>query len=201
MENSINRRSLLAATLAASASLSPNRALAAPASSSTLPAFRQGGRSFVFLSPLRTAPDVTLPMTDGRVARLLDSGQRRPTIVYFGATWCPPCRVELAGIEARLQQPGPHPRVVTIMTDAGGAGIVTPFLRRHGLRRPVALDPDNAVARRPETSRRGDPFVLWSLPLSYVLGPEGQVIGYLPGAIDWTMAGAAEFFRALNASN
>lgn len=187
-----DRRALLSAALSAAFCL-PGRAQVHPA----LPSFTQNGRHFVFLAPFRIAPNATLPGTDGKPIPLLEPGARRPGILYFGATWCPPCRSELQQIESRLGGPGPHPRVVPIMVDAGGLAVVGPFLQRAGLKRPLALDPRQSVAKTASASAPGDPFVLWALPVSYILAPDGRIIGYLPGAIDWTRPEVAALLRQI----
>lgn len=105
----------------------------------------------------------------------------RPTLVHFWATWCPPCRAELPGL---LALPASHPvDVVAVALDREWA-VVDRFL---GGRRPATVFlGDSAEVERALGVR--------TLPVTYLLGPGGQLRLRFDGARDWTDAAFLDAF-------
>jgi thiol-disulfide isomerase/thioredoxin len=102
----------------------------------------------------------------------LHGGLERPVLVHFWAEWCPICRLEQDSIDALAQDY----RVISIATRSGDAAAVRAFMRREGLRFPVLLDEDGAIARA---------WGVGGVPASFVIDPAGQVahamVGYTSG--------------------
>ncbi len=139
---------------------------------------------FTLLRPVRVVPPVSLMRVNGSAIDFA-SLRGKVVLVNFWATWCPACRSELPALE-RLQIAlgGTGFDVVAISVDRDGAAAVKPFLSRLNIRRlPVYLDAGGRT-----WSRDGDggaPFVLYGMPISYLVDPEGRIQGYLAGDADW----------------
>jgi thiol-disulfide isomerase/thioredoxin len=129
---------------------------------------------------LGTAPPerVDAPMTPLALRRPDGSRMdfRRPerlTLLHFWATWCPPCRAELPGL---LGLPKEHPvDVMAVALDKDWAE-VEGFL--DGLKGSSVLLGEAADAERTLGVR--------SLPVSFLVRPNGRIAFRFDGARDWT---------------
>lgn len=164
-----------------------------------IPSFRQNGSQFVFLEPMPQAPAATLVDVTGKQTELLGK-DGRSTILYFGATWCPPCRVELPKMHKEAQRlASSDPRIFPVMVDREGAPKVVAYLEANGIgQMPVFVDPAAKLSRPLAVAQPDDLFVLRAMPISYVISPRGQIVGYMRGAINWRAPEAREFFNALS---
>ena len=59
------------------------------------------------------------------------------------------------------------------------------FLKRLGIveSRPF-LDPLGRISK-PVGSQTLTPFVLWGMPISYIIDPAGRLSGYITGEVEW----------------
>jgi thiol-disulfide isomerase/thioredoxin len=140
-------------------------------------AFRNNRQQFTYLKPVKPARMTPILAEDGG---LLDLGRFRGRLILlnFWATWCPPCVRELSALD-RLQARlgGPGFTVVALSIDEGDVGGPVAFVRRLGLQNlRVYLD---------FTGTAAEAFLLYGLPITYLLDPRGDVIGYIIGATDW----------------
>ncbi len=140
-------------------------------------ALRNTRNQFTYLSPVKPARMTPIMAEDGD---LLDLGRFRGRVVLlnFWATWCPPCVRELPALD-RLQarRGGPDLAVVALSIDAGDIEGPIAFVRKLGLA--------NLTVYQDFTGTTAEVFPLYGLPISYVLDPRGNVIGYITGATDW----------------
>lgn len=81
-------------------------------------------------------PDLALETNSGRIR--LAKWRDRMVLVNFWATWCGPCRRELPEMQEFAER-YQGVAVLGIALDAPGWPVVTPFLRQHRIRFPVAL--------------------------------------------------------------
>jgi peroxiredoxin len=159
-----------------------------------------------FAAPVTTAEE---PAATLRLTRLPGSGPAAPfslatpdggalalgdfrgkvVLLNFWATWCEPCLEEMPAMErlARTYQ-SRGLVVLALSVDREGAGVVRPFLKRHGLTFPVGLDPQQAVARL---------YRVWALPSTFILDRTGAQLFLAQGARDWNSAAAHAFFGSL----
>jgi thiol-disulfide isomerase/thioredoxin len=160
-----------------------------------LPQLTTTSSQFVELRPLVEAPPLELHRIDGKVVNL-GSLEGKVVVLSFWATWCPPCRRELPMLE-RLQQlfDGRDVEVIPVSVDQAGKAVVVPFLERIGVRRLRSfLDQDGRVGAR--SAEDGSPFVLYSMPITYVIDRQGRPAGYITGEVDWTSQEALSLLGA-----
>ncbi|MFQ5672446.1 MAG: TlpA disulfide reductase family protein [Nitrospinales bacterium] len=134
------------------------------------------------------APEFTLKSLDGKSVSLQDY-RGKYLLVNFWATWCAPCKVEMPSIEALYRQFKIEKfDVLAISNDMFGEKIVRPFIETHGFTFTVLLDPILRVSKR---------FGVVSLPTTFLIDPEGKIIGVLGGAEDWSAPRNITFFKNL----
>lgn len=158
--------------------------VASPATQSSAQLFSGSGQ-FIEMRP-RSAPRSTkIERIDGKFIEL-DAFRGKVVLVNFWATWCPPCRRELAQLDKLQQHMGQAPLViVAVSIDNGGRSTVEAFLKRLDITHLLPyLDPKGRLAKRvgEETSA---PFTLYGMPISYLIDRGGLVAGYVKGPRDW----------------
>jgi thiol-disulfide isomerase/thioredoxin len=150
------------------------------------PMLRTVRSQFVELRPLKEIPNLVMERIDGK-ALAFNAFRGKAVLVNFWATWCPPCRVELPRLDA-LQQTNPQQslEIVAVSIDQKGRPAVADFMRRLNLThlRPF-IDPDGLIAKQ-AGSDAPTPFVLWGMPISYIIDREGRLAGYITGEVEWT---------------
>jgi peroxiredoxin len=137
------------------------------------------------------AADFSLQDLNGQTVRLADL---RGRIVFLNlwATWCPPCRDEMPGMEALWQRfRGRDFAMLAVAEDGEGAKTVEPFVRQLGLTFPVLLDADNRLPGR---------FGVTGYPETFVIDRDGQVIKHVIGPEDWDSPEMVAYFEALLAA-
>jgi peroxiredoxin len=123
----------------------------------------------------KAAQDFTLPTPDGKKLRLFDM-RGKVVFVNFWATWCPPCREEMPAMERLYREHKDHGLVMVAVSLDGDSAVVPPFVKEHGFTFPVVLDPKMDVANA---------YGVRALPSSFVVDPDGQVVGIALGARPW----------------
>ncbi len=112
------------------------------------------------------APAVAFQMLDGRSVTL-DQLQGRVVLVNFWASWCPPCRAEMPGIESVYEaKRAAGFTVVGVSVDDKAPPQVAAFLHDHDLAYPVALGTRETVAAFGGVA---------DLPTSYLIDRQGRV--------------------------
>ena len=94
----------------------------------------------------RPAPELTLSTLDG-TPRSLESVRGRLILVHFFATWCEPCRDELAALDrlsVRMKD-----RLAILAVDVGEPEVrVRRFFDKQKVSFPILLDEDRATMKR-----------------------------------------------------
>jgi len=113
------------------------------------------------------APDFELKTPTGETVRLIDL-RGQAVLVNLWATWCPPCRAEMASIEEIYQEYKDKKFVVIAvnMTYQDDPLAILPFVNEQKLTFPILLD---------ETGDMASAYQLRSLPSSYFIRPDGII--------------------------
>jgi cytochrome c biogenesis protein CcmG, thiol:disulfide interchange protein DsbE len=116
------------------------------------------------------APAFSLRRLSGDGDISLRSFRGKTVVLNFFASWCHPCKREAPVLE-QLWRKDRTDRLVVLGVDTGpdSAGDGRRFVQAHGITYPVVFDPNAAIA-----SNR---YALPGLPVTYVLNPEGRIVG------------------------
>ncbi|MGX9944047.1 TlpA disulfide reductase family protein [Bradyrhizobium sp. BTAi1] len=168
---------------------------AAPAAPGDPPSFQSGRFQFTVLSPAQELPSVRLFGLHGGTLDLA-ALRGKPIVLNFWASWCAACRMELPVLD-RLHQ-RTDLEVVTVALDRRGRDTVSRYaeqLKLNGL--PIYLDPNGYVASLDRDNLRNAPFLLYGMPITYLITRSGRIVGYMPGAADWLAADAQPLLEYL----
>lgn len=136
----------------------------------------------------RLARDFTLSTPNNGSLRLADL-RGRVVFLNFWATWCPPCREELPGMERLYQKHRAKGLVVVgLSMDSDGASVVTPFLKEHRLTFPVGLDPKMTVASL---------YGVRALPSTFIIDRSGHIASIAIGPRDWDGKASHALFESM----
>jgi thiol-disulfide isomerase/thioredoxin len=191
----ISRRTVIRG-LAAAASLTASRSFAASEPPNNPPRFETGGYQFTILRPAKIVPAIPLTRLDGTTRDLMTL-RGRVVLLNFWATWCAACRTELPildRVQATMAETGLQ--VVAVSVDRGGGRAVEPYVRALNIRHvQIYLDPDGLLAHSDKENRVQAPFALYGMPISYLIDSAGRIVGYMPGAADWTSKAGQDLLR------
>lgn len=147
---------------------------------------------------LPMAPEFTLVDQYGETHSLSDY---RGKIVFlnFWATWCPPCRAEMPDIQVLYEEYSQDENSDVVIlgvafpnvgseTDAEG---VAQFLEQNGYTYPVLMDEGGSLQLS---------YYITAFPTTFLIDPEGYVLGYLPGSMTRSIMEDV-IAQARNASN
>lgn len=115
------------------------------------------------------APDFSLKLTDGTNIKLSDY-RGKAVLLHFWATWCPPCRIELPGMDAfakKIADQGEDAKIVFLAvcisdTEENRAA----FMETNGYTFPGGLDASGKSARL---------YNVAGIPTSVLIDPEGKI--------------------------
>lgn len=109
--------------------------------------------------------DFTLKDLQGRSWKLSEL-HGKVVLVNFWATWCPPCRKEMADLEALYNRFKEQGFVILAISDEE-LDKVKPFLAEHSITYPVMLDPGRKV---------NELFEVEGIPKSFIYNREGKLV-------------------------
>jgi len=139
-------------------------------------AFMLATPSFAGEDPPVDAPQFSLPSLDGRELTLNDY-QGKHLLVNFWATWCGPCKVEMPSLELLYRKfKKRNFAMIAVSNDIFGAQVVEPYIRAQEFTFPIGLDPKLKASNQ---------FGVISLPTTFLIDPQGKIIGVLNGAENW----------------
>lgn len=127
------------------------------------------------------AEDFTLVDQYGNTHSLSDY-KGKVVFLNFWATWCPPCREEMPYIQELYEEYSGQedPDVVILAVAFPNLGSETDvegiksFLDKNGYTYPVLMDEDASLML---------PYYVTAYPTTYMIDPDGNVLGYIPGSM------------------
>jgi thiol-disulfide isomerase/thioredoxin len=151
-------------------------ALAAPAAATSFESWRGSRGAAVVLDDL-SGHSRTLYAFPGRVV-----------LLHFFATWCEPCRAEMAALQRLAERYSGHPLTVLAISVAEVKPRVQRFFAVQPVTFPVLLDADRAVARAWDVD---------TLPTTVVLDRTLTPVTVARGDVDWDRADIDDVVQAL----
>jgi peroxiredoxin len=122
------------------------------------------------------APDFSLMSLDGQPVRLREL-RGKLVLLNFWATWCAPCLHEMPSMERLYQTFKPTGFILlAVSMDRQGAEVARPYADNLKLTFPILLDSASEVARQ---------YGVRGLPTTYLITPDGTLLGAAVGARDW----------------
>ncbi len=103
----------------------------------------------------------------------LDDYRGKVVMLNFWATWCPPCRAEMPGIQTVYEQYRDQGFTVLAINDAERSDQVSAFVSDYGLTFPVLLDYSAIIQEQ---------FGITGYPTSLFIDAAGKVYATHPGA-------------------
>jgi len=119
------------------------------------------------------APDFMLQDLAGKHVRLADL-KGSVVLVEFWATWCPPCRESIPGME-RLNKAYRDKGLVVlgVSLDTSGADTVKSFVRESGISYPILQGSEEVASK----------YMVRAIPAMFLVNKEGMIARqYLGGA-------------------
>lgn len=128
-----------------------------------------------------------LPDLAGRMVNL--GGREEPLLLNFWATWCPPCRAEMGGLDRLYRRwHGAGLAMFGISIDED-ANLVREFILQTGITFPVLHDRSGVLAQ--------DALALHSFPTTILVARDGVVAEVAIGERRWDVSPAEDAVRTL----
>ena len=147
----------------------------------------------------RAEPSRFLPWTESATLSLnLNDLAGRPhslpdyrgsvVLVNFWATWCEPCREEMASMRKLRERLAGRPFVTLLVNHGEARARVSEFVKRESIDFRVLLDPNQDAPRA---------WRVRVLPSSFLVDAQGRVRYSVIGEIDWASADAMNVVHGL----
>ena len=114
----------------------------------------------------QVAPDFSVEMLDGRTIKLSEL-RGKVVMLCFWATWCPPCRQEMAHLQEGVIDHFTGKDLVVLPISRGEKReVVEKFITDHGYTFGVGLDPERAIY---------DQYASNFVPRTFIINKRGKV--------------------------
>ena len=159
------------------ASAATETAAGSPVYTASLSGVDEAARELDLIRPSKPkqASDFTVSLVSGDTLKLV--GQRgKPVLINFWATWCAPCREEMPAMERLYLKHRERGFVLLAISVDSDVALVKPFLQKHKLTLPVALDAKMDLANT---------YGVRALPASFVIDRNGYLAALALGPRAW----------------
>lgn len=121
-------------------------------------------------------PELALTGLDGAQAST-QAYRGKLLVLNVWASWCPPCRKEMPGLE-RLSKTVDGGRIAVVgMSIDGDAKMAREFLTQNGITFRNFIDPDKKIA---------DALGVRAYPETFLIAPDGKLVRKIMGEQDWS---------------
>lgn len=169
----MNRYALCLASALLLAACTPDGQAPATGAAPAAPATQTDAGATAAQAPSKTHPSLQVDTLDGGRFDLAEH-RGQWVVVNFWATWCAPCLKEMPELSA-LDAMREHVQVVGLAYEEIEADDMRAFLQKHPVVYPIAIvdtfDPP------------ADFDTPVGLPMTYLIGPEGQVVEKILGPV------------------
>ena len=125
---------------------------------------------------------------DGATPRSLGQHEGKVLVLNFWATWCEPCRAEIASMQKLQERLSGRPFAVLLVNYGEARARVADFVEREAIAFPILLDPNQDAPRA---------WRVRLLPTSFLIAPDGHVRYSVIGEIDWAQTDAVQLVQSL----
>ena len=132
-------------------------------------------------------PSLALNDLSGR-AHAIGDYRGRVLLVNFWATWCEPCRAEMASMQRLQERLAGRPFTVLLVNHGEARIRVGEFVKREALGFSILLDPNQDASRA---------WRVRVLPSSFLVDAVGRVRYTVIGEMDWASPESVETVQAL----
>ena len=125
-----------------------------------------------------TAPDFNAENADGKSINFFSLTGKKPSVLNFWASWCPPCKQEMPGFEAMYKKYSDKVNFAMVnMTDGARETKkkASSFIRKQGYTFPVYYDTEQEAAYNYQAE---------SLPTTYFINRDGEIVSGARGAME-----------------
>ena len=129
------------------------------------------------------AHDFTGELNDGSTVNLKDY-QHRFVLLNFWATWCVACLKEMPDLEKAYQIMGSKKLIVLAVGMGEDKSSISKFAEKHDFTFPMIAYSTLEIARL---------YGVENIPITYLINPEGVIIGRALGIRDWASPELIEF--------
>ncbi len=106
----------------------------------------------------------------------LSSYAGKLVFLNFWATWCGPCREEIPSMEELYLELQNQDFLIVAVNSQEAREQVADFVENIGMSFPVLLDTDGRV---------GAAYSVRAIPTTYIIDPQGYILGRMVGTRDW----------------
>ncbi|WP_394230723.1 TlpA disulfide reductase family protein [Shewanella colwelliana] len=138
----------------------------------------------------KSYPIDAVPFKDA-AGKAMDFSQYRGQVVMVNmwATWCPPCVRELPALDRFEAKFDPKQfTVLPVSIDLDGKDKVEPFLKSLGM--------ENFETYYDPKQKLGQVFPLDTIPATFILNKEGELVAFVRTFVDWDDAKAVDLINS-----